>query len=153
MVAGELYATIEDINAHLPPGKAEIEDAEDDLLQVDAYRFIRSKLVGTFATTTLALWLDPTTTPDVIRAIAGRLIAAKWYMEIYAEDSDEDAEYAQRIYDEAMMMIQGILDGNIVVIDPGTDEPYPEVNTGMLVEASFWPNDDAPKFTMDMEFA
>ncbi len=152
-MAGELYASLEDINAHLPPGKAEIEDAEDDLLQVDAFRFIRSKLIGTFATTTLALWIDPSSTPEVIRAIAGRLIAAKWYMEIYAEDSDEDARYAQRLYDEAMAMIQEILDGTLIVIDPITGEPYPEVSTGMLTENSFWPNDDNPKFTMDMEFA
>lgn len=152
-MAGELYATIEDINAHLPPGKAEIEDAEDDLLQVDAFRFIRSKLIGTFATTTLALWIDPDSTPEVIRAIAGRLIAAKWYMEIYAEDSDEDAAYAQRLYDEAMSMLQQILDGTITVIDPTTEEPYPDVQTGMLTDASFHPSDDNPKFTMDMEFA
>lgn len=152
-MAGELYATLEDINTHLPPDKAQIEDAEDDALQVDAFRFIRSKLVGTFATTTLALWLDPASTPEVIRAIAGRLIAAKWYMEIYAEDSDEDAKYAKTLYDEAMMMLQQIVDGLITVIDPVTGEPYPEVQTGMLTESSFWPSDDAPKFTMDMEFA
>lgn len=152
-MADELYASLDDINTHLPPGKAEIEDAEDDLLQVDAFRFIRSKLVGTFATTTLALWVSPATTPEVIRAIAGRLIAAKWYMEIYAEDSDEDAAYAQRLYDEAMMMIQQILDGLVTVLDPVTGEPYPDVNTGMLTEASFFPNDDNPKFRMDMEFA
>jgi len=151
-VANDLYATVEDINTHLPPGKAEIEDAEDDLLQVDAVRFIRSKLTGTFATTILATWLDPTTTPDVIRAIAGRLIAAKWYAEIYAEDSDEDAKYAQRLYDEAMMMLQQIIDGNLIVIDPGTGDPV-EGDTGQLTETSFWPNDDNPKFTMDMEFA
>lgn len=151
-MANELYATIDDINTHLPPGKAEIEDAEDDLLQVDAVRFIRSKLTGTFATTTLALWVDPTTTPEVIRAIAGRLIAAKWYAEIYAEDSDEDARYAQRLYDEAMMMLQQIIDGQLIVTDPVTGDPI-EGETGTLTEASFWPNDDNPKFTMDMEFA
>lgn len=152
-MAGELYATLEDINTHLPPDKAEIEDAEDDALQVDAYRFIRAKLVGTFATTTLALWVDPTSTPEVIRAIAGRLIAAKWYMEIYAEDSDEDAKYAKALYDEAISMLQQIIDGFITVIDPTTGEPYPEVQTGMLTDTSFWPSDDSPKFTMGMEFA
>lgn len=151
-MANELYATLDDINMHLPPGKAEIEDAEDDLLQVDAFRFIRSKLIGKFATTILALWIDPNSTPEIIRAIAGRLIASKWYAEIYAEDSDEDAKFAKTLYDEAIAMLMDILSGASIVIDPTTGEPYP-TDTGQLTDASFYPNDDNPKFRMDMEFA
>lgn len=151
-MANELYASLDDINAHLPPGKAEIEDADDDLLQVSAFRFIRSKLRGTFATTVLATWLDPATTPIIIREIAGMIIAAKWYAELYAEDSDEEAEYATNLWNQAMAMLLEIIAGSLVVTNPITDEPYPG-ETGDLTEASFWPNDDAPKFTMDMEFA
>lgn len=119
-MANELYATLEDINAHLPPGKAEIEDAEDDLLQVEAFRFIRAKLVGKFATTILALWTDPDNTPEIIRTIAGMFIAAKWYMEIYAEDSDEDAVYATNLWNQMMQLLNDILMNNIIVIDPST---------------------------------
>lgn len=153
MVANELYASLEDINAHLESHKAAIEDAEDDVLQVDVFRFIRSKLVGTFATTILSLWTDPDSTPELVRAIAGRLIAAKWYMQIYTEDDPEPSTYSQFLYDEALSMLQQIIDGGLIVIDPVTEEPYPGVTSGLLGEADFWPSDDAPKFTMGMEFA
>lgn len=149
-MANELYASISDINAHLPIGKAQITDADDDLLQVEAFRLIRARLAGTFATTTLALWTEPDETPELIRTIAGMLIAAKWYAELYAEDSDEDAIYAMNLYNQAMSYLQAIIDGTMTVVDPGgTEIP----NTSLLSDTSFWPNDDAPKFTMDQELA
>ena len=148
-MAGELYASLDDINVHLPPGKAEIDDADDDLLQIEVYRFIRSKLAGSFATTTLAGWNSPTATPGIVRSIAGMLIAAKWYAELYAEDMEADAAYARNLYNTAMGLLNDIVTGNITVLDSsGVEVP----NTSMLGVDSFWPNDDAPVFTMDKAF-
>ena len=149
-MANELLASLDDINAHLPEDKAEIEDADDDLLQVEVYRFVRAKLSSAFATATMNTWVDPTTTPEVIRTIAGLLIAAKWYAKLYAEDSTDDARYANWLYNQALDLINGILAGNTAVIDPGG---VVITDSGSLGEADFFPNDDAPVFTMGKEFA
>jgi hypothetical protein len=151
-VANELFATLEDINAHLPEHKAQIEDADDDLLQVEAYRLIRAKLSSTFAATTLNTWASPTTTPGIIRTIAGMVIAAKWFAELYAEDSDEDATYANNLYAQAMGLIEEIRAGLIIVTDPTTDDPLGDLT--YLSSDDYYPNDTVPpKFTMDKEFA
>ena len=149
-MAGELYASLDDINAHLPEHKAKIEDADDDLLQVEAYRLIRAKLSSVFTTATLNTWVDPDSTPGIIRSIAGMVIAAKWYAELYAEDSDEDAVYANDLYAKAMSLIEEIRAGLITVTDDAGD---PLSDTSYLSSDDFFPNDDAPVFTMGKEFA
>lgn len=150
-MADELFASLDDINAHLPEHKSKIEDADDDLLQVEAYRLIRAKLSSTFATATLNEWVSPATTPGIIRTVAGMVIAAKWYAELYAEDSDTDATYANNLYAQAMGLIEEIRAGLIVITDPAGD---PLVDTAFLSSDDYFPNDSVPpKFTMDKEFA
>jgi len=150
-VANELFATVDDINAHLPENKAAISDADDDLLQVEAWRLIRAKLSTTFATTTLNDWADPDSTPDIIRTVAGMVIAAKWYAELYAEDSDADATFANNLYLQAMDLLNQIAAGLIVITD---DTGEPLVDTSSLSSDDFYPNDTVPPvFTMGKEFA
>lgn len=150
-MANELFATLDDINAHLPEHKAQIEDADDDKLQVEAYRLIRAKLTTVFAAATLNLWVSPATTPGIIRTIAGMVIAAKWYAELYAEDSSEDSSYANDLYVQAMNLIEEIRMGLITVTD---DVGEPLADTSYLSSDDFFPNNSVdPKFTMDKEFA
>jgi len=150
-VANELFATVDDINAHLPENKAAISDADDDLLQVEAWRLIRAKLSTTFATTTLNTWADPDSTPDIIRTVAGMVIAAKWYAELYAEDSDADATFANNLYLQAMDLLNQIAAGLIVITD---DTGEPLVDPSSLSSDDFYPNDTVPPvFTMGKEFA
>lgn len=150
-MANELFATVDDINAHLPENKAAISDADDDLLQVEAWRLIRAKLSTTFATTTLNTWADPDSTPDIIRTVAGMVIAAKWYAELYAEDSDADATFANNLYLQAMDLLNQIAAGLIVITD---DTGEPLVDTSSLSSDDFYPNDTVPPvFTMGKEFA
>ena len=150
-MANELFATVDDINAHLPENKAAISDADDDLLQVEAWRLIRAKLSTTFATTTLNDWADPDSTPDIIRTVAGMVIAAKWYAELYAEDSDADATFANNLYLQAMDLLNQIAAGLIVITD---DTGEPLVDTSSLSSDDFYPNDTVPPvFTMGKEFA
>lgn len=138
-------ASLEDINVHLPPDKLEVTDAEESPFQTDAERIIKGYLSGIYTPITLASWVSPTTTPGLIRAIAGRLIAAFEYRRRYSEDSLDDPQYAQNKYNEAMMFINELRSGTIV-LDGITGE------TG-LSDLEFWPNDttDGPYFTMAME--
>lgn len=148
----ELLASDEDINAWLPVDKLSANDANTSKLQIEAWRLIRGQLASSFLPTTLASWASPTTTPDQIRSIAGRLIAAYLYRQTYSEDSTDIPEYAQTIYDEAVAMLQQIRSGTLVVLDVN-DNPI-ETNQLTMSAADFWPNNssDPPYFTMADKF-
>jgi hypothetical protein len=139
-MAASLYASLSDVRTHLPDDKTQISDGEDDLLQIDAKRLIDARLAGTLTTDVIATWLAPATTPPIIREIAGKIIAAKWYAILVSEDEADGSRYAQDLYNEAIAMINDIRNGTLTVI--GVDGI--ELSNSSLVETSFWPNDDTP---------
>ena len=142
-------ASLNDINVHLPSDKLILEDGDDTEMQLDAERIIKGYLSTVYSAATLAEWADPDSTPETIRAIAGRLVAAFYYALRFSEDSVERPEYAQFKYDEAMALLDKIVAGTIKLTDV-TEEP----TTGLsFTSADFWPNDDEPVFTMSKEFA
>lgn len=142
-----MFASLDDVNMHLPTDKLEIEEPELALFGLDADRIIRGYLAGTIPATTLATWTSPNSTPELVRAIAGRFIAAFYYRERYSEDSLDDPAYAQIKYNEAMALLQGIISGDIVLIEgPDTVIVGPHMSS-----LDFYPNatDDGPIFTMN----
>lgn len=151
-MAGEILASLEDINTFLPDDKARQGDADDDDLQIDTARIIKGNLAGVFQPTTLAAWISPVTTPELIRGIAGRMIAARWYAKLYSEDDVTQSSYAQNLYMEAVGFLNDIRGGTLVVLD-ANDNPI-ENNELLLSSAVFWPNDTTPGpyFTMTTEF-
>jgi hypothetical protein len=152
-MAANLYATLDDINAHLPveQGKAQIMDGQDDLLQIDAYRLIRGRLSGTFDLTVINTWTSPAATPEQIRQIAGKIIAAKWYALLVSEDEADGSLFAQTLYNEAIAALNDIRNGTMTVI--GVDGT--ELENSALIESSFWPNDTSPprSFTIEETWA
>ena len=142
-------ATLAEINVHLPTDKLEIETGADTELQLDAERIIKGYLGNVYSVATLAAWADPESTPSLVRAIAGRLIAAFHYALRYSEDTTKRPQYAQFKYKEAMDMLAQIVAGTLTLTD--VDEV---ATTGFsFTTADFWPNDDEPVFTMAKEFA
>jgi len=146
-MAATLFATLEDINVHLPADKMQITDAGDDLLQIDAYRLIRSRLAGTFSPEVIATWASPVTTPEMIREIAGKIIAAKFYATLVSEDEPDGSLFAQNLYNEAIMALNDIRNGTLTVLDVDGNE----LDNGALVETSFYPNDTAPDPSFGIE--
>jgi hypothetical protein len=139
-----------DINVHLPQDKLSAESAADYLEEVknDVERVIRGTLAGTVDPTEMATWTTPGATPELIRAIGGRLGAAFIYRLRYSEDSLDDPSYAQLKYNEAMEMLKGIVSGTFVL------EEVPDESLGLTTDM-FYPNDpdtDSPKFSMSSEF-
>lgn len=133
-----------DVQVHLPYDKLKIEEIPDDLAKckLDTERIVRGYLAGVIPAADMALWLDPPDVPEVIRAAAGRLCAALIYRTRYSESSLDDPQFAQNKYNEAMGMLQGIIDGSIIVDG---------VVTSQFDSTYFFPNDAAgdPKFAMD----
>lgn len=148
----QILASIADINGQLPPdSKARIDDADDGQYQIDAANVIRGNLAGTFKPTTLVSWTTPETTPPLIRSVAARLIAAKWYSSLYSEDDPTVAAYAQWLYNEAVAMLADIRDGTLTVL--GVDDEVISESSLQLGPDTFWPNDTTnPIFSIGMEF-
>jgi hypothetical protein len=140
----------DDINVHLPTDKISAEEGELlEGIKEDIERIIRGYLAGHVDPLEMAAWLTPETTPDIIRAIGGRLGAAFIYRKRYSEDSLDDPQYAQFKYNEAMAMLTGIIAGDIAV-----DPDIPPVGVEFTSDL-FYPNDpntDPPKFTMSSQF-
>lgn len=143
-----MYADLRDVNTHLPQDKLPMDSSVLPLFGLDADRIIRGYVGGVIPITTINAWADPDTTPEIIRAIAGRLIASAYYAERYAENSDTVPVYAQSLYNQAIASLTGIMAGRILVIDP--DGSTIEVTSGGLKNTMFAPNDSTvptPAFT------
>ena len=133
-----------DVQVHLPYDKLKIETIPDDLAKckLDAERVVRGALSDVVEAAVLASWAEPEDTPEIIRAITGRLCAAQIYRVRYSENNLNDPQYAQTLYDQAMAMLLEIENGDIllpdVVLDTDFDNTWFEPNN----------NSDPPKFTM-----
>lgn len=141
-------ATLDDVNTFLPQDKLMQEDGDSGFQRalLDSQRIVIGQLATHIPPTTIAVWADPTTTPDVIRSVLGRLTAALIYARQFSNRTGEVPEYAQMLYDQAMMMIAQILAGTLDIGET--------VDVGFS-DLRFWPNNttEAPKFTMDLDFA
>ena len=132
-----------DVQRHLPVDKLKVEGIPDDRSDIyeDAARIVRGYLYGVVDSAVVATWLTPVTTPEMIRAIASRLAAARIYRNRFGEQSFKDPEYAKTLYDEAMGLLNDIVSG-VVLIDGIAETQFDNTY--------FEPNDasDPPRFTM-----
>jgi hypothetical protein len=143
-------ASLDDINTHLPGDKFAATDGNPEigLYQIDMERTIKGYLSSVFSQATLNGWANPANTPVYIRSIAGRLIAAFYYAKKVSEDlPDWDRTYPQRLYDEAMRMLEEVRTGDVVLLE--VIEP-----AGTRFDSSFFYPDEntTPKFSMDMRW-
>ena len=143
--------SLDDIRTHLPPDKFRVEDGNSEInfYKIDVDRLIFAYLSNVFTPAQLGVWDEPADTPEFIRAIAGRLVAAFYYAKKLSEDMpDWDRTYPQRLYNEAMMMLEQVRDGSVEL--PGLEDV---VGTEFSDEFYF-PDATArpPAFTMDLRF-
>ncbi len=143
----EILASLSDINAHLPPN-VQISNDVDDSLQVDALRLIRGQLVSIFTGAILTSWNSPENTPELIRSIAGRLIASKYYANLVSGNvPDEMAAFAVSLYNEAISILTQIKSGQIIVV--GLDGlPLPQDTIGADSNLDMSPISGTPVFSM-----
>jgi hypothetical protein len=151
----EILASLDDINANLPSEENVVIQAttgNSDLIQVSVARIVRGYLSSTFASELLMSWASPDTTPQIIREIAAKLIAAQLFFQETAKSSlDIDPNsFAQKLYNDAIALLSGITGGLIQVDDPaGGIIPIPELG---LSDLDFFPVDDTDRaFTLSMK--
>jgi len=150
----EILASIDDINAELPSQDEaplpviEANEENTNLIQVSIARVVRGYLSSAVDSVTLMSWDTPDDTPEIIRVIAAKFIAAQLYFNYAARTSltIDVRNFAQLRYDEAMAILNGILEGTILL------GPEVEVETASLELTDGFPVDDTDRaFTMGME--
>lgn len=145
----EVLASLSDINAHLP-SNVQIDNSVDDSLQVDALRLIRGQLVTIFTPAVLVSWDKPDDTPELIRSIAGRLIASKYYARLVSgETGDAEPPYSISLYQQAVGILADIRAGIQIVVD-SDGNPLPQDTIGSDPVGDVFPNNvsGSPVFTM-----
>ncbi len=136
------FASSNDVNVWLDGNKVVTTSGDDTDEQRMAEDLIRGYLAGRIPAATMATWISPAATPELLRGIAGRLVAAFRYRKLYSEDSTEVAAYAKMLYDEAMSVLVGIVNGSIDI--PELVGVIPVVTDSSLDGLNFYPNDSVP---------
>jgi hypothetical protein len=152
----EILATLDDVNAHFDQEVLEADANNTQLVQVSVSRVVKGYLSRTMSQSVLATWASPDKTPDIIREIASMFIASQVYFNYAMRTSImlEDNNFAQRLYNEAMGLLNGILDGSIPVLDPGTGLPVAgQENPDEMSDLDYFPIDATDRaFTMSQKF-
>jgi len=155
----EILASTEDINAELPsretggttsgyPVVVEATAENTGMLQVSVARVVRGYLSRVLDGATLMSWDEPTDTPEVIRVIAAKMIAAQLYFNSASRTSltIDERSFSQIRYDEAMAMLNAIIAGEIILVEA------PPVATAAMDAEDHFPVDDTDRaFTMGMK--
>lgn len=147
-----MLADITDVQTYLPTDRIPTDAGDIAGYQLSVERIVKGYLVGIFTASTMAAWTTPTTTPQIIREVAARMIAGYRYRDRTSEETPggiEETTYGQRLYNEAMMMLNDIRAGNLDVI--GTDEVLIDTSSTSDI-AGFPDNTTTPTFTMGAIF-
>lgn len=78
-------------------------------------------------------WTTDLNTPKLVRVIISKTYSSWEIDKAYSENQDEGNDYAKRLNDNAEMLINGIVEGNIII----PEEPVPDLPRG----PSFYPTD------------
>jgi hypothetical protein len=154
-ISSELLASLNDINAWLDGQVVQATGDNTALIQIAMSRVVKGYLAKVVDPVTMAGWIDPPHTPDIIREIASMLIAAQLYFDEMSRTSIiiEDMSYAQKLYDRAMLMLNDIIEGKLAIINgSGGTTPIPITPEDSLTTEDFFPIDDTDRaFTLSMK--
>jgi hypothetical protein len=146
-----MYAETTDVNRWLDGDVLQVTSGDYVSEEDSAERIIRGYLTGKVDGATMNGWTTPSSTPEMIREIAGQLVAAFRYRKMYSEDSGAvDTSYGQLLYNEAMMKLNSVVQGDVdlVGVDPTLVTAEHE-----LTQGNFYPDDTTQGTTQDRRFS
>lgn len=121
----------EDAQAWAESTKLPIEQLESDLVsQVETQ--VLSRLAVAFAPEVTSTWVSHLTTPAMIKSVIAMYYVSWYYEKHYSEEQTNLNDYAVLLRANADLLIQGIVDGSIVI---------PEAPVPTQGNPSFYPND------------
>jgi hypothetical protein len=142
----EILASLDDINAHLDGTVVEADAQNSALPQVSVNRVVKAYLSRVIPNQTMATWTTPENTPTTVREAASFLIASTVYFNATSKSTTliEQRHYAQWLYDQGIALLNGIVDGSIVL-----DDTVPVTPIESLTTLDYFPIDATDRaFTM-----
>lgn len=144
---------VSDCQAWAEKTKLPISNLEPDLVsQVEGQ--VLDRLSGGFDTST---WLDPTTTPAIIKSVISMFYISWVYDRQYSEENQQLNDYAVLLRAQAESLMIGILDGSTAI--PGLPVPttagpafYPTDASSALQPTALEPSLGDAKFYMGKIF-
>jgi hypothetical protein len=80
-------------------------------------------------------WISNATTPKIVQTIISMIYAAYYYDKVYSEDvTTKESPWVQRLLANAEMLIAGITDGSITLV---------EIGDSTIQQPIFYPNDNS----------
>lgn len=127
--------TTSEIQAWLEPTKLSITAPNLDLLE----HMEEEVLVRISTAYDVSGWTDVSSTPKIVRTIISKLYASFFIDRAYSENQEENNDYAQKLKDNAEMLITGIVGGLI----PIPDVPGGNGGNTTVDRAAFYPTDSS----------
>lgn len=116
--------TVDEVQAWLESTKLRLDHDDELVEEIHISRIVLSKLSTRFDVDT---WLDPTTTPGLVRTIISMLTAASRYNKVYSEsDADAGNPYANKLEEMAYEMLEQLLTGEMILTDVTDSGPNVE---------------------------
>ena len=104
----------------------------------------------------VSTWVDSTTTPKLVRTIISKLYVAWLYDRQYSEDIETGSNYADRLKENAEVLLQGLIAGTIelpgVADVAGSPTYYPTDASSAQVPTLDDPSLGPAAFSMGMRF-
>ena len=144
------HITLSEANAWLEPTKLTLSTI-DAALEQQVVNLVYGRLANAFDTSS---WVNESTTPVLVRTIIAMHYVAWTYDRTYSDDADANA-YARLLRQYADVNIQGLIDGNLELIesptandDRGKPVFFPTDASSANEPTSDRPSDGGPAFTM-----
>lgn len=155
--AFQILASLDDINSNLDGTVVQANAENTALIQVSVNRIVKGYLARVIDPADMVTWTTPVNTPDIIREIAGKLIAAQLYANETAKSTTEITpnHYSQHLYNQVINTdpkngAPGLLD-QVISGDLPLPPPIPSTPLESMSDQDYFPIDDTDRaFTMGM---
>lgn len=145
--------TLSEVAAWVEPVKIPITALDSELLS----QLEEEVLVQLTSQYTVTTWVDPTTTPKIVRVIIAKMYASFHIDRAYSENQDGGNDYAARIMANANMLLTGLASGSIEVPDsppsnPSTPSFFPTDFSSAQTPTADNPEFGGPYFSLGRSF-
>lgn len=129
-----MLITLDEVQIWLEATKLRLASDDELVEEPPTSTYVLARLSGAYDTST---WSDASSTPALVRQIISMLVAARRYNKTYSEASDAGNPYADKLEQQAMTMLEQIVDGTLALEEITTEGPSV---SGTL---SFYPTDSS----------
>lgn len=123
--------SVTDVTNWLKASKYQVEGLDEELADVEG-TYVLGRLAARYDTTG---WVTEAVTPKLVQMVIGMLVAADEYERAVAQD-DPDDNYGTRLRQRAELLLTGLLDGSVSVVEV-PEEAVSEED----LSVSFYPRD------------